>query len=184
MTLNKLTDGSNVYHSGRFLAVVIDLMIYVVIVFIFSIPVFLYDFRHPDKFGSLTASPIGKSWQVYFSYIGTAYLYCKDSFNAQSIGKRIARLQIVDVKTQQPASVFKCFARNLSLILFPLDAVMMLINPARRLGDLIAGTMVASEKAPEKEEKPEIIKIITVFLSAYLFVWFASVIVGEITKRY
>lgn len=66
----------------------------------------------------------------------------KDFFNGQSVIKRILGYQIIDLKTVQPASRLKCMVRNMTAPLWPLEAVFILINPKRRLGDFIAGTQV------------------------------------------
>jgi len=73
----------------------------------------------------------------------------KDFFNAQSVAKRILGLQIIDRKTSQPATDLKCFLRNITIPIWPLEALISLVSPTRRLGDLIANTRV--EKADKKD---------------------------------
>lgn len=64
----------------------------------------------------------------------------KDFLNGQSFGKRKMGLYIIDIKTGQKASVFKCFMRNLTLLLWPVEFIILLINPNKRIGDHLANT--------------------------------------------
>ena len=66
----------------------------------------------------------------------------KDFFRGKSIAKRLIGLQVFDRKTNQPASRWKCFIRNLTCVLWPLEVIITLFSPNRRLGDLLADTEV------------------------------------------
>ena len=77
----------------------------------------------------------------------------KDFFNGQSLIKRIGGYQIVDFRTLQPASRIKCLLRNVTFLIWPMEVVMMWINPKRRLGDYITGTTLID--VPETD--PELI---------------------------
>lgn len=90
---------------------------------------------------------------VYVGMIGIALYLCKDSFDGRSAAKRILKLQVIDNKTGLAASPLKCFVRNLTLIIWPLEVIMILANPSKRIGDRISGTHVvnydpALEKVP------------------------------------
>jgi len=91
---------------------------------------FTHEQTNPDIFGGLN----------YFGLIGFAVYFCKDCVNGRSIAKRILKLQIVDNVTGQVASPLKCFVRNIFCILWPIEAIVALINPIRRIGDRVAGT--------------------------------------------
>lgn len=67
---------------------------------------------------------------------------CNDIQNGRSFAKLALRLQVMDNTTGKCASPVQTVVRNISLILLPLELIMMLINPARRLGDYIANTRV------------------------------------------
>jgi uncharacterized RDD family membrane protein YckC len=75
----------------------------------------------------------------------------KDFFKGQSISKRIYGYQIIDIKANQTANETKCMLRNITMILWPLEALMILINPSRRLGDFIAGTKLIDKEKSEPE---------------------------------
>jgi uncharacterized RDD family membrane protein YckC len=66
----------------------------------------------------------------------------KDIFNGQSIGKRIHGYKVVGNNTNELPSDFKLMIRNITIAIWPIDLAYSIINPYRRLGDLIAGTKV------------------------------------------
>ena len=84
-------------------------------------------------------SPYGE--YIFFSLI---FIYLnKDFFQGKSIAKRILGYQIVDRKRRVTASEFQCFIRNLTIcIAWPLEVIISLFSPQRRIGDLLANTMV------------------------------------------
>ena len=73
--------------------------------------------------------------------------YHKDFFNAKSPAKRIMGYQIIDIKTEKPATELQCFIRNLTILIWPLEVIVGFINPERRIGDYLANTkVILSEK--------------------------------------
>ena len=76
----------------------------------------------------------------------------KDIVNGQSLGKRLLKLQIVNYSTRNVACPIECVLRNLTLLLWPLEALFILISPSRRLGDKLVGTQVVFE--PIKTSTP------------------------------
>ena len=71
----------------------------------------------------------------------------KDFFRGKSGGKRILGYQVINLKTNKPASEFQCFIRNLTIPVWPIEVLVGLINPERRIGDFIANTkVIQSEK--------------------------------------
>lgn len=86
----------------------------------------------PDIFGGLS----------YVGLIGFALYFCKDCINGRSIAKRALKLQVVDNKSGNVASPIKCFVRNIFCILWPIEVIVTLASPSRRIGDMVAGTRV------------------------------------------
>ncbi|PZX45989.1 RDD family protein [Algoriphagus chordae] len=86
----------------------------------------------PDIFGGLS----------YVGLIGFALYFCKDCINGRSIAKRALKLQVVDNKSGNVASPIKCFVRNIFCILWPIEVIVTLVSPSRRIGDMVAGTRV------------------------------------------
>lgn len=79
----------------------------------------------------------------------------KDFYNGRSVAKRILGYQIIDKDTKQVATEMQCMIRNLTIIIWPIEVIIALINPKQRLGDVIAGTILVDK---EKENKENIIK--------------------------
>ena len=109
-------------------------------------------------------SSFGFSGILFFFYIlGFSAYFNKDIFNGRSPAKRILKLQVIDIKTDFPASPLKCLVRNLTIPLWPLEVIFVLINPTRRFGDKIAGTRIDfyhSDQVHDKNWKSIIITIL------------------------
>jgi len=80
---------------------------------------------------------------IQFLFLGLMFLYfLKDSLQGRSPAKRILKLQVVDNKSNLPATVGQCFVRNILIILWPVEVLVSFFNTQRRLGDYLAGTKV------------------------------------------
>lgn len=72
------------------------------------------------------------------------YNWFKDFSDGRSFGKRIAGIQVFDLRSGKPATGLQTLARNLTLVLFPVEVLFVLLRQdSRRMGDLLAGTYVA-----------------------------------------
>ncbi|WP_420604325.1 RDD family protein [Flagellimonas sp.] len=84
------------------------------------------------------------------NWIGTSLMFFpffiylnKDFLNGKSPAKRILGYQVIDRKTEKPASELQCFIRNLTIcLIWPIEVVVGYINPERRIGDFLANTKV------------------------------------------
>ncbi len=92
----------------------------------------------------------------------------------KSIAKRSLKQEIVDVKTGEVASSLKCLIRNLTIVLWPIEVIVVLVSPSRRIGDFIAGTKVEFI-SEERNSKPKVDfrNLIISLVIGFLFV-FAS----------
>lgn len=106
----------------------------------------MFDITH-DQFNTAF---LGES--SYFGLIGFALYFCKDSINGRSIAKRLLKLQVVKNSNGKVATPIRCFIRNLFCVLWPLEVIITLVSPSRRIGDLIAGTRVV----PFNEEREQL----------------------------
>ena len=106
----------------------------------------------------------------YVWLVGFALYFCKDTINGRSFGKRITKTQVVNNNTGQVASPLKCFIRNIFCVIWPVEVIVSLINPSRRIGDIVAGTKIVSY-IPTNVEQPkfEIGKAILSFAISYGF---------------
>jgi uncharacterized RDD family membrane protein YckC len=66
----------------------------------------------------------------------------KDWFGGQSLAKRLVGQRVVVAHTGEPADAFRCCLRNVTMAIWPIEAVVVLVHPSRRIGDFIAGTAV------------------------------------------
>lgn len=80
----------------------------------------------------------------FYVWVLIIFLYNnKDFYNAKSPAKRIMGYQVVDNKTEKPATELQCFIRNFTIcISWPLEVIVGFINPERRIGDFMANTKV------------------------------------------
>ncbi len=90
---------------------------------------------------------------VFGVVIGIAYLLIKDSlpiFHGQSIGKRLAKIRVVDNDTYESITnkYEKSIIRNITLLIpvFQfLDALLIFSSDRKRFGDQWAGTIVIKD---------------------------------------
>ena len=80
--------------------------------------------------------------------ISTLYFLLADGLpNGQSLGKRIVRIKTISLNKAEPCSYFQSFLRNLFLaFLNIIDFIFIFGKRKRRLGDLIANTIVINLK--------------------------------------
>ncbi len=97
--------------------------------------VFLLVIKFEDKLNKVIG--IALLFIPFFIYLN------KDFFKSKSPAKRILGYQVLDRKTNNPANELQCFVRNLTIcIAWPLEVIVVLISPERRIGDFLANTKV------------------------------------------
>ena len=97
----------------------------------------------------VTGTNVPFEMPVYPFYAIILIYLNKDGILGQSIAKRLVGLQVIDRKTGLPANELKCFLRNMTIPVWPIEAIAVLISPSRRIGDLIANTRtVVEDKKP------------------------------------
>lgn len=80
----------------------------------------------------------------------------KDVFGGRSIAKRALKQQLLNYKTEAVADPFLTLLRNLFSLIWPLEFVWALVNPERRLGDLVAGTKLVNYQGSQPAPNPEL----------------------------
>ncbi len=70
-------------------------------------------------------------------------------FKGRSLGKRIFGLYILDKNTLTEVPASRRFLKNLFVILYPIDAILLLAT-GETIGDRVANTTVISKKSIEK----------------------------------
>lgn len=150
--MNNVSTDSRISTGTRLGSMLMDHFFMTMIAMIFAIPGMIstfanaFEVTHEQESLDLMGGPF-----FYINLFGFALYLCKDCINGQSLAKRLLTLQVVDNETGLPASPIKCFIRNITLVLWPIEAVVALSNTSRRLGDRIAGTkLVVYDKAAEQ----------------------------------
>jgi uncharacterized RDD family membrane protein YckC len=163
MTEKKIESGT------RLSSMLLDHFIMTMIAVLFFIPEMISTFT--NAFTITHEQPqteiLGRMTYIYL--IGFAIYFCKDCINGRSIAKRILKLQIVDNLTGQVASPMKCLLRNVFCVLWPLEVVVALNNPSRRIGDRVAGTKLVYFDSSLEQPKVNFGKVAITLLIAYSF---------------
>lgn len=159
----KLNEGT------RIAELLLEFIIVFFISFLFSLPA-----MNNDSFGFFRITHEAYKLEtlsdplIYLSIFGFALLLCKDCINGQSPAKRIIKLQVVDNKTGEVATPIQCFVRNITLLILPIEIIVALVRPDRRIGDKIAGTkLVIYYPETNNQAKPPLKKYILPLVSSY-----------------
>lgn len=115
----------------------------------------------------------------YIGLFGFALYFCKDIINGRSIAKRLLKLQLVDNKTEQVATPLQCFVRNIFCILWPVEAIVALSNPGRRIGDKVAGTKLVHYQPGLEQPKINIGKIVLPIFISYALILLITQFIGH-----
>jgi uncharacterized RDD family membrane protein YckC len=136
-------------------AMLLDHIFMTTIAMVFFLPGFISEMvaAFNPSHGSLTADFMA-GFYGYVAVFGFALYFCKDIINGRSIAKRILGLQVVNNASGKAASPFRCFLRNITCVLWPIEGIVALVNTSRRLGDRIAGTKLV--KFDRSMEQPGI----------------------------
>lgn len=70
----------------------------------------------------------------------------KDIKDGRSIGKRLVGFQVVDSKTNQAATPTQCIIRNLTFLIWPIEALLLFGTPEYRIGDFLVRTKVVKHR--------------------------------------
>lgn len=134
---------TSVSSGSRFASMFLDHIIMSIAIAIICIPAMFSTFfnafqmSHEDQDIDMFGGKL-----IYFSLLGFALYFCKDAIDARSPGKRIFKTQVVNNSDGLPASPIKCLVRNIFCIFWPIELIVTLFSPTRRIGDLVAGTKV------------------------------------------
>jgi len=122
----------------RLLGQILDAIIAMMPAFVFIAAV-----ENPDM-----ESIEGNLWFSIFVVYMLLYLLLSDGLpGGQSLGKKVLHMRVVDRKTRKPCSVWKSLIRNISLIFLGMfDWIFIFGHLQRRLGDILAGTIVVDTR--------------------------------------
>jgi uncharacterized RDD family membrane protein YckC len=159
------------FTTTRFISAFIDHVIMTPLCMIFFLPGVIH--------WLITGTSVGSTICNYIGLIGVAIYFCKDCYYGQSVGKRLTKLQVINCKTDEIAKPFRCLVRDLFIVLFPIEAIFMLINPARRLGDIVAGTKMVVFRSEIKAAALNYFQLAVAFFLSYSFI----ILFSLLTKR-
>lgn len=91
---------------------------------------------------STDSMPRENGYYLYLMVFVYSLYLNKDILMGKSVAKRALNQEVVNVKTGELASSLKCLVRNLTIVIFPIEVLVILVSPSRRIGDFIAGTRV------------------------------------------
>lgn len=109
--------------------------------------------------------------------VGTIYgiFFCKDICQGRSIGKRIFHLQVVS-QDDTSCSVLKLVLRNLFVFIWPIEIIVCMINPEKRLADFLLRTKVIAYEENKQVYKTRLVNVIItpfiVLLLMYILLYF------------
>ncbi|SEG09282.1 RDD family protein [Algoriphagus boritolerans] len=163
-----VTDNKKISTGTRLGAMLLDHLFMTMIAMVFFIPGMISGFADAFNVSHEQTRPnfMGGGFG-YLSMLGFAIYFCKDCINGRSIAKRILKLQVVDNSTGQVASPLKCFIRNMFIIIWPIEGIIALTNPSRRLGDRVAGTKLIVFDPTLEQPKVNIGKVLIPVAIAY-----------------
>lgn len=137
----------------RLASMLLDHTVMTFVAMIFFLPGMISTFSGAFEVSHEEPELFGSGGSIYIMIIGFALYFCKDSINGRSIAKRALNIQVVDNRTGEAASALKCFVRNIFCFLWPIEVIVVMVRPARRIGDMIAGTRVVTfdKQAPRSQ---------------------------------
>lgn len=96
----------------------------------------------------------------------------KDIFFGKSIGKSFVGLRVVSSKTGDPATPIQCMIRNLFVVIWPIEALMLFFSPKRRIGDFVAGTRVEESTEIDRETERRSVQVILSVVGSFILVYY------------
>ncbi len=152
---------------NRLVSMISDQVSMTIIMMIWWAPVFLFRINEFEPSGDMRYLFVGQS--LYGAFIFSFY-FNKDIYLGQSIGKRLLRFRVINKKTGVPAGPLRCLVRNLTLLFWPLEVILAMINVHERLGDYIAGTKLVNYER-EADANPDWVMIGMALLLGVVFVY-------------
>lgn len=121
----------------RILAFLIDYFLFMISIIVVSVFTLYDDYIMTEaKF-----SPFYYRCYIVVLFIVMVLFFFKDVMGGQSIGKRIMKIKVVCKETGDAPNNFRCIARNITIYIWPIEALLVLLEK-EKLGDRLAGTYI------------------------------------------
>lgn len=110
----------------------------------------------------------------FLSAMMVTMLLCKDCINGKSAGKRIMKIEIANEKEGEKVSAVSCVVRNIFVVLWIIEILVLFISKEKRIGDYVAKTKVVSNSKVEKIklDKNTLLTVLLCFCIIFLFMFF------------
>jgi uncharacterized RDD family membrane protein YckC len=162
--MTKLNSGT------RLGTMLLDHIIMIFVIMILIAPGMVYDIV--QTFGDSNAQPKLFLGNYYLNILGFSLYFNKDIYQGRSPAKRILKLQIVDIKTNRQANPLRCLVRNITIVLWPIEVIVGLINNERRIGDFIARTKLTTYDTEQHKDQPNWTLMIIALIAGMLITYF------------
>ncbi|MEM6343978.1 MAG: RDD family protein [Bacteroidota bacterium] len=163
----------------RFAGMFIDYMIvFIGLGFVAILSLVVMDFNDLVTGSDYNKAETVTKWAIIIVF---AIWTAKDVFGARSLAKRAIKQQILHHKTEAAADPFVTLLRNLLSFIWPVEFCWALINPERRLGDLVAGTKLVSYQGSSPAPSGELWRSFAALGVSLLF-WF--LLINPIFPKY
>jgi hypothetical protein len=130
---------------NRLVIMIVDQFSMTLILLILAAPVLFLEFQ--TLFVTHEPMDIYIGQGFYEAFVLSLY-FNKDIFLGRSIGKRLLRFAVINKQTGEAAGPLRCLVRNLTLIFWPVEVILAMVNVQERLGDYMAGTKLVSFERP------------------------------------
>lgn len=143
----------------RLIAFLIDLLLIAIIV---------------NMFFFATQTVKSQLFVQFLSAMMVTMLLCKDCINGKSAGKRIMKIEIANEKEGEKVSAVSCVVRNIFVVLWIIEILVLFISKEKRIGDYVAKTKVVSNSKVEKIklDKNALLTVLLCFCIIFLFMFF------------
>lgn len=168
--------------SPRFISIFIDQFALGFVAMICSLPLVILELFQGQGLHNDNSFETSKVQLFTAALIATVY-FNKDIYLGRSPGKIKSNLQVVDVSTQKSATPFKCFVRNTTLFIWPIEFIVTLFNSQKRIGDYIAGTELQIHK-PENDRPSKFWRMIVLFMLSFIPVLIVILFVDRTLNTY
>ena len=148
-SIKPIGSGNRKMKIQRLLAFLID---HVIFSFVGCIIFFFINF---DSFIYQTEENFNEPFETIYPFL-TVYMliiYNKDFFQGRSIGKRVIGITVRDLPNSNiTPGKLRLFLRNIFLIIWPVEIIMLLVT-GRRIGDFLIKTQVIRMNSESKLEE-------------------------------